>query len=68
MWRWRGLGFIDGLEMLLARLRSGKLVPPPSQAIQDWLFIGQRLDDFWRLVSTNARSTLTKSPASTTAR
>jgi hypothetical protein len=29
---WLGLGLIDGLELLLAQLRSGKLVPPPSQA------------------------------------
>jgi hypothetical protein len=53
---WLGLGLIDGLEMLLARLRSGKLVPPPSQAIKDWPFIGQQLYDFWLLASTNARS------------
>jgi predicted PurR-regulated permease PerM len=47
-----------GLEMLLARLRSGKLVPPPSQAIKDWPLIGQQLYDFWLLASTNARSAL----------
>jgi predicted PurR-regulated permease PerM len=55
---WLGLGLIDGLEMLLARLRSGKLVPPPSQAIKDWPLIGQQLYDFWLLASTNARSAL----------
>jgi predicted PurR-regulated permease PerM len=51
-----GLGLIDGLEMLLARLRSGKLVPPPSQAVKDWPLVGQQLYDFWLLTSTNARS------------
>jgi predicted PurR-regulated permease PerM len=56
---WLGLGLVDGLEMLLARLRSGKLVPPPSQAIKDWPLIGQQLYDFWLLASTNARSAVT---------
>ena len=32
---WLGLGLIDGVEKLIVRLDTGKLVPPPSQAIKD---------------------------------
>ena len=56
---WLGIGLIEGLKTLIARLDTGKLVPPPSQAIKDWPLVGQQLYDYWMLASTNARSALT---------
>lgn len=55
---WLGLGLIDALRTLIARLDSGKLIPPPSEAIKAWPLIGQQLYDYWALASTNVRSAL----------
>jgi predicted PurR-regulated permease PerM len=55
---WLGIGLIDGLENLIARLNSGKLVPPPPDVVKDWPLVGPQLYDFWSLASTNLRSAL----------
>ncbi|SFK51757.1 Predicted PurR-regulated permease PerM [Methylocapsa palsarum] len=57
---WLGLGLIDGLKSLIEQLDSGKLsIPPPSQSVRDWPFIGQQVYEFWTLASTNIRSAVT---------
>ena len=56
---WLGLGLIEGLRTLVEQLDSGKLIPPPSEAIKAWPLIGQPLYDYWALASTNVRSALT---------
>jgi predicted PurR-regulated permease PerM len=55
---WLGIGLLDGLETLIERLNSGKLVSPPPDAVKDWPLIGPQLYDFWSLASTNLRSAL----------
>jgi len=55
---WLGLGLIDGLETLIARINTGKFVPPPPEAVKDWPLVGQQLYDFWLQASTNVRSAL----------
>jgi predicted PurR-regulated permease PerM len=55
---WLGLGLVDGVRAILERLHSGKLVPPPSEAIKDWPLVGQQLYDYWTLASSNLREAL----------
>jgi predicted PurR-regulated permease PerM len=56
---WLGLGLIDGAKTFIERLDSGKLIPPPSEAIKNWPLVGQEIYNFWTLASTNVRSALT---------
>ncbi len=55
---WLGLGLVDGLRLLIERLGSGKLVPPPPDSIKDWPLIGPQVFDFWSLASTNVRDAI----------
>ncbi|ATQ66572.1 MULTISPECIES: AI-2E family transporter [Methylosinus] len=54
---WLGLGVVDGLRSLAARIDNGGLwVPPPPESLRSLPFVGQSAFDFWELASTNLRS------------
>jgi predicted PurR-regulated permease PerM len=55
---WLGLGLVDGLKALLERFHSGKVIPPPPEAIKEWPLIGQQLFDYWTHASANVREAL----------
>jgi predicted PurR-regulated permease PerM len=57
---WLGVGLVDALRALIARLETGKLVAPPSPAIKDLPLVGQQLYDYWMLAATNATSALSR--------
>ena len=52
---WLGLSMVEGVASFSHRLSSGDItIPPPSEEIKTWPFIGDRLYYFWGLASTNA--------------
>lgn len=56
---WLGLGMIEGLKAIIDRYLGREFsIPPPSETIKDWPFIGTQLYDYWLLASTNLRSAL----------
>ena len=51
---WLGLSMVEGVASFSHRLSSGDItIPPPSEEIKTWPFIGDRLYYFWDLASTN---------------
>ncbi len=53
---WLGLSMIEGVSSLSSRLTSGDIaIPPPSEEIKTWPFVGERLYYFWDLASTNLK-------------
>ena len=71
---WLGISMIEGVAELSRRLGAGDIaIPPPSEGIKHWPFIGERLFYFWDLASTNLKSAITEalpylSPFRSTAR
>ncbi len=58
---WLGLSMIEGVTSLSQRLSAGDIsIPPASEAIKSWPFIGERLFYFWDLASTNLKSAITE--------
>ena len=58
---WLGISMIEGVAELSRRLSAGDIaIPPPSEGIKHWPFIGERLFYFWDLASTNLRARLPK--------
>jgi len=51
---WLGLSMVEGVASFSHRLSSGDItIPPPSEELKTWPFIGDRLYYFWDLASTN---------------
>ena len=71
---WLGLSMVEGVASFSHRLSSGDItIPPPSEEIKTWPFIGDRLYYFWDLASTNLKRAVTEalpylSPLRSTAR
>lgn len=71
---WLGLSMVEGVASFSHRLSSGDItIPPPSEDIKTWPFIGDRLYYFWDLASTNLKRAVTEalpylSPLRSTAR
>jgi predicted PurR-regulated permease PerM len=58
---WLGMSMIEGVSSLSHRLTSGDIaIPPPSEKIKTWPFIGERLYYFWDLASTNLKRAVTE--------
>ena len=58
---WLGMSMIEGVSSLSHRLTSGDIaIPPPSETIKTWPFIGERLYYFWDLASTNLKRAVTE--------
>jgi predicted PurR-regulated permease PerM len=56
---WLGIGLVEGLRELMARLNEGKLsIPPPSEAVKSWPVIGNFVYDYWEQAFTNLASVL----------
>ena len=50
---------IDGAQTLAKDLGDGTLtIPPPPETIRGWPIVGESLDKFWRLASTNLQEAL----------
>ncbi|MGB7917273.1 MAG: AI-2E family transporter [Rhodomicrobium sp.] len=71
---WLGISMIEGVAELSRRLSAGDIaIPPPSEEIKHWPFIGEQLFHLWGLASTNLKSAITEalpylSPFRSTAR
>jgi len=71
---WLGMSMIEGVASLSHRLGAGDIaIPPPSEEVKSWPFIGERLFYFWDLASTNLKTAITEalpylSPFRSTAR
>ena len=71
---WLGMSMIEGIASLSQRLSAGDIaIPPPSEEVKGWPFIGERLFHLWDLASTNLHSAITEalpylSPFRSTAR
>lgn len=51
----------DGVQDILAQLKSGTLhIPPPPEKVKSWFFIGDSLYKFWELASDNLEAALKK--------
>jgi predicted PurR-regulated permease PerM len=51
---WLGLSLASSVRLLIARFGDGSLaIPPPSEAVKTWPFIGERAYEVWALASTN---------------
>ncbi len=58
---WLGMSMIEGAASLSQRLSSGDIaIPPPSEAVKHWPFVGERAFYFWDLASTNVHSAITE--------
>ncbi len=58
---WLGLSMIEGVTSLSQQLAAGDIsIPPASQSIKSWPFVGERLFYFWDLASTNLKSAITE--------
>src|SRR5262245_1347026 len=56
---WLALSLADVVRMLLARLGDGTLaIPAPSEAVNAWPLIGEKIYETWLLASTNLRAVL----------
>ena len=54
---WLALSLAETVRMLLARFGEGSLaVPPPSEAVQAWPLIGEKIYEMWQLASTNLQA------------
>mgnify|MGYP006287054685 CR=1 FL=1 len=52
---------IEGVKVFKTKLESGTLtIPPPSDEVADWPFIGQKVYDLWQQASDNLASVATK--------
>ena len=53
---WLGLSMIEGVASFSHRLATGDIsIPPPSEEIKSWPFIGDRVFYFWDLAATNIK-------------
>ncbi len=44
----------DGIRTLVEQVQAGRLnIPPPPESLDKVPFVGRRLEDFWRLCTTN---------------
>ena len=51
------ISFVDTMQSLNARFEAGTLtVPPPSESVKDWPFIGERIFNAWSMASVNLES------------
>jgi predicted PurR-regulated permease PerM len=51
---WLALSMVEGVASFSHRISSGDIaIPPPSEEIKTWPFIGDHLYHFWDLASTN---------------
>ena len=58
---WLGISMIEGVASLSHRLSAGDIaIPPPSEGVKSWPFIGERLFYFWDLASTNLKTAITE--------
>ena len=56
---WLGVGLVESLPGLIARLEKGGLtIPPPFESVKDWPFFGQQIYDYWKSASTNIADVL----------
>ena len=56
---WLALSLAETVRILIARLGDGTLtLPPPSEAVKAWPFIGEQIYESWLLASTNLRALL----------
>jgi predicted PurR-regulated permease PerM len=54
---WLALSLAETARMLLARFGEGSLaIPPPSEAVQAWPLIGEKMYEVWELASTNLQA------------
>jgi hypothetical protein len=54
---WLGLSLAETVRMLVAGFGDGSLaIPPPSEAVQAWPLMGQKIYEVWELASTNLRA------------
>ncbi|ABF08590.1 putative PurR-regulated permease PerM [Cupriavidus metallidurans] len=52
-----GIALIDSVEHALEIARSGNIrIPPPSESVAAWPFVGKQLYGFWHLASTDFAS------------
>ena len=53
---WLAISMIDGVVSLSDRLNAGDIsIPPPSDEIKNWPFVGERVFHYWELASTNLK-------------
>ena len=58
---WLGLGMLDGIRSLVARLQTEQLaIPLPPDSVRGWPFIGARLHELWSLAANNMMIALTQ--------
>jgi predicted PurR-regulated permease PerM len=54
---WLALSLAETVRMLLTRFGDGSLaIPPPSEAIQAWPLIGEKIYEKWQLASSNLQA------------
>ena len=54
---WLALSLAETVRMLLARFGEWSLaIPPPSEAVQAWPLIGEKIYEVWELASTNLQA------------
>ena len=53
------VGFAEGVQALLARLRDGSLlVPLPPESVRNWPLVGDRVHAAWSMASSNLEAVL----------
>jgi predicted PurR-regulated permease PerM len=56
---WLGVGLVESLPGLIARIEKGGLtIPPPWESVKDWPFFGQPIYDYWKTASNNISDVL----------
>ncbi len=56
---WLGVGLVESLPGLIARIENGGLtIPPPWENVKDWPFLGQQIYDYWKSASNNIADVL----------
>jgi predicted PurR-regulated permease PerM len=56
---WLGVGLVESLPGLIARIEKGGLtIPPPWESVKDWPFLGQQIYDYWKTASNNIADVL----------
>jgi predicted PurR-regulated permease PerM len=54
---WLALSLAGTVRNLLARFGEGSVaIPPPSEAVQAWPLVGERIFEMWQLASTNLQA------------
>jgi predicted PurR-regulated permease PerM len=54
---WLALSLAETVRMLLTRFGDGSLaIPPPSEAVQAWPLIGEKIYEKWQLASSNLQA------------